>query len=776
MTDAERRERLAGRVLFGLFFISGVAALVYQTVWIRKFSWVLGGTVNSMSVVVSTFMAGLAIGAAVLGRVADRTKRPLLIYAIIELGIAGLAVILDRTDAVRARMAQAMIDSPELPGTIPARIALAVIWLGPPCFLMGGTLPVMVKHVVRRLASVGSQVGALYFLNTLGAAVGALSTGLFLVELLGLSGATMVAVAINVVVGLAALVIGRLPASSVEPSAPEPAAAAAPPPRPRSLAVPALAFFVSGFCALLLELSWTRLVLGFLDAGAMVISLNLFFVLVGFAVGGAAVSRFADVSPAPRVLAAGLLAGAALAAMVGMSSIEVLALGDTTGYWPPAEALFAMAGLIFPAATLMGAGFPVLVKTLVSSGERLGQQVGGFYALNTIGTVLGGLAAPFLLIPSIGVSHTLLLGAGLQLAVAVLFMVTEPGVGKRPKAVIWGMVAVTAALMVPNRDAYHEALRQNAAAEYPHWAMERAYVEGADSTVILYEADEIGRQTQRDDNRFRIQVNSSALVAFDTNETKLMAHLPLAAVPDPKRALVICFGMGNTFRSALAHGIEVDVVDINAAIPELARIHQADPSRTFDNPRGRIYINDGRNYLLLTDKKYDMITIDPAPPTYGLGLGNIQSKEFYQLVADRLTDQGVAEAWMVAHLKGDFELTLAAFRAVFPHVAIFKGVRYAAFHVLGSKSPIRISKARLDKLFSDPELKADLGETDISYFSPELFEQIYQTDERGVDSLIRGHQPLTDDRPNLEYRALRGLQIIRMGLNPRGKRPLPLGP
>ena len=137
-------------------------------------------------------------------------------------------------------------------------------------------------------------------------------------------------------------------------------------------------------------------------------------------------------------------------------------------------------------------------------------------------------------------------------------------------------------------------------------------------------------------------------------------------------------------------------------------------------------------------------------------------------MADRLTDQGVAEAWMVADLTGDFEATLAAFRSVFPYVAVFRGVKYVAFHVLGSKSPIRISKARLDKLFSDPLLLEDLGETDIKYFSPRLISELYVTDEKGVDDSLEGFEPLVDDRPILEYRWWRGLAQKRFMYKDRG--------
>jgi spermidine synthase len=761
-----------------MFFLSGAASLIYQTIWIRKFSLVLGGTVHSMSVVVSTFMAGLAIGAAVLGRVSDRVRSPLRLYALIELAIAAAAVILNFTDGVRARMVAALIDTPDLEGTLGVRVLIAVLWLGLPCFLIGGTLPVMVRFIVRRMAFLGRQVGALYFVNTLGAALGALATGVALVEVLGLTGGTLFAGAVNVVVALVALLV--VPSMALEDAA-DPAGAEAeaePPPVPwRALVPPAAAFFLSGFCALVLEMGWTRLILGFLRSGALVVSLNLSLVLLGFALGGIAVSRFADSSPTPTRLASLLFGVTGLLALVGLSSVELLGLLPVAGYYPSAGHLAAIFGIVFPASVAMGSTFPLLARLLVTSRGRIGTQLGGFYALNTVGTVLGGLAAPFVLIPAVGTSVTVILGALLQVAVSLLLWVTAAPGGHRMLRIGPPTLAVLALALLPSSwDVYRRTLRDTAADAYPLWSEERAYVEGADSTVVLHEAVGIGQLSQEPSTRFRIQVNAAQLVAFDSEETKLMAHLPLVAVPEPKRALVICFGMGNTFRSALAHGIEVDVVDINPAIPGLARIHQPDPARTFEDPRGRIHINDGRNFLQVTRQRYDMITVDPAPPIYSLGQGNIQSREFYQLISDRLTDAGVAEAWMVANSGGDFVRTLAAFRAVFPHVAVFRGMKYPAYHVLGSRSPIRFSEARIQRLVAEPRVLADLSERGASFFTPQLLRSLWVTDETGVDEVIRGVEPLTDDRPVLEYRTLRGLRTELYRFPESAVRPFPAAP
>ena len=772
MTPQENPARRGGAELaaiYTVFLVSGAASLIYQTIWIRQFSLLMGGTVNAMSVVVCTFMAGLAVGAALLGRLADRTAHPLRLYAALEAGIAGFALVLMATEDARTQLLSMLVHTADLPGTMPQRVLVAAVSLGVPCMLMGGTLPVMVRHIVRSMPQLGRQVGTLYFVNTLGAAFGALATGVVLVETLGLSGSTWLALAMNVTAAAAALWLGRRGhADTAEARSADPPTAAASPGMPW---VPAAAFFVSGFCALMLEITWTRVLLGFVFNGALIISINLFMVLVGFAIGGAAMARAADTTAAPRMLAGVLFLTVATFTLVGLGSVELLGLLPAAGYVPSWGHVMAIGGLQLPACIAMGAAFPVLVRVLVRDHRRLGAQLGAYYALNTVGTVVGGLAAPFVFIPLVGTTNTVMVVCGLQVLMGTMLCLgRQKATGNLPRIAV--ALGVTAAVLAPlHRDIYHRTLTAVAKANIPHWSLERAYVEGPDSTVMLFQSDDVGAQMMRDNNRFRIQVNASTLVAFDTNETKLMAHLPLMAVSHPHRALVICFGMGNTFRSALAHGIDVDVVDINAAVPDLARIHQEDPDATFNNPRGVIHINDGRNYLQLTTNRYDMITIDPAPPLWGLGLGNIQSLEFYQLMAARLSDQGVAEAWMLSDTRQDFLASLAAFRQAFPYVQVFRGAKYVAFHVLGSKQPIRFTKARLAHLHSDPELLADLGETDITFFSPDLLNRLYVTNQDGVDQVIAGVAPLTDDRPVLEYRTLRGIDKDPFVFPPEAFRP-----
>ena len=766
-------------LVYAMFFVSGAASLIYQTVWIRRFSLVLGGTVFSMSVVISTFMAGLALGAAVLGRRADRTKAPLVLYAAIEVSIATLGLLLNFTDAARARMVSSLIDSPNLEGTLLVRTAVSVLWLGLPCFLIGGTLPVMVRFIVRSLAVLGRQVGALYCVNTLGAAVGALATGLFLIEVAGLTGATIVAALINLLVAITALAVNRRTNADeaaadreadpkVTPIVDDPTPSAS-----RLQVLAATAFFVSGFCALLLEMGWTRLILGFLMSGAIVVSMNLCVVLVGFALGGAIMARYADRSLAPFKLASALFALTALVTLVGIGGIQILGRLPPPRFVPTIGHVLAVTGMMLPSCIAMGATFPVLVRILVTSQKRLATQLGGYYALNTLGAVLGGLVAPFVLVPLVGTSITIVIGALLQLGVAMLLYLGSPRSDHALLRFGSPVMVVLSILVIPARwDIYHRTMRETAVRSFPDWSAERAFVEGPDSTVVLYEKTRSDKPTvPNDDQHFRVQVNAST-VASDTGETKLMAHLPLLAVPDPKRALVICFGVGNTFRSALAHDIAVDVVDINPAIPPLARIHQSDPSRTFEDRNGHIYINDGRNFLQVTKEKYDMITVDPAPPLWAVGFGNIQSREFYQLISDRLTDAGVAEAWMLSSLEGDFQATLAAWRAAFPHVAVFSGMRHVAFHVLGSRSPIRFSEARMRQLHENPRLRADI-EQDALLLTPDLFRRMWVTDEVGVDVVVKATVPLTDDDPFIEYRLLRGVKTSDYKFPWSAARPFP---
>ena len=186
------------------------------------------------------------------------------------------------------------------------------------------------------------------------------------------------------------------------------------------------------------------------------------------------------------------------------------------------------------------------------------------------------------------------------------------------------------------------------------------------------------------------------------------------------------------------------------------RFHQEDPAATFDNPHGKIIINDGRNHLLMTQHRYDMITVDPAPPIWGVGMVNLHTQEFFELARDRLTDGGVMLMWALSNERDDFLRILAAYRRAFPYVTVFKGAYYTAFHLLGSTRPIHIDRRRAEAIFALPAVRADVNEIVTGQLTVQKILDLEVAGNVEVDEAIKGIDPLTDDHPTLEYRFLRG--------------------
>ncbi len=751
--------RLRSITIYTAFLLSGAAALVYQSLWIRLFGLFFGTSVHAMSVVVSTFMAGLAVGSAVFGRLADKTARPLRLYAMVEAAVSVLALAVVIGVPHLGPLVRGLGGGQESgDAALVMRFALAAAVLLVPCALIGGTLPIMVRFIVRDIPSLGERVGLLYYVNTLGAALGVFAQGLVLVEWLGVRNTAFVAAGLNLMIAAAAWFLDRATepspvAAAAAPSEPEPARSP-----PSTIAVAAAAFFVSGLIGIGLEVAWYRALLGFLQNGAVVVTTVLGLILIGLALGGLLVSQIINRLQRPNSVTALVFLLLAGATVYGLGNIELTWVMGSQHDSALSLHIIPILAVLFPSAILMGVLFPLLTRILVTDPKRIGTQLGSFYALNTIGCVVGGVATPFVLLPNVGTSMTVLVYSGLAAfaGLALLALDVKQRGFSAPIHVASLIAAVVMGLLSwQNRDIYREAYLAVAIAAYPGFSKQVVFKEGADSTVALYATNQ-PNQGNAAIARYRIQVNASPMVAFDTNETKIMAHLPLMAVANPKRALVICFGMGNTFRAALAHGIDVDVVDINGSIPPLARIHQPSPGPTFDNPHGKIVINDGRNHLLMTQQKYDMITVDPAPPIWGIGMVNLHTQEFFELARDRLTDDGVMLMWALSNERDDFLGMLAAFRKAFPYVVVYRGAYYEAYHLLGSKKPIHIDPSRVEAVFSMPSVRADVNEIVTGQLTPAQILGLLVAREEDVDAAIKGVEPLNDNHPTLEYRFIRG--------------------
>ncbi len=623
------RESQAGRggaalrvAIFLLFFSSGAAGLIYEVAWSRLLTYTFGATLLAVSTVLASFMGGLALGSFLLGRVADRVKRPLRLYAFLELGIAigALAVpwLLRGLEPLN-RLALGDFTSPFALRTLYMfAVNFGVLLI--PTTLMGATLPVLSRFMVHRRDSLGLNVGGLYAANTFGAVAGAFCCGFFLILALGVWGAQFFAAGLNFLVFVVALILSRRleRTEAVVEAAEESPGQDVPAPARRLYKVALWTYGVSGFAALSYQVVWTRGLIfctETLKGATYSFSAMLTVFLAGLAIGSAITTGWVDRHKSPGRLYALLLMTLGLSS--GLSGILMFNIAPA---WFPYEQflsegstyvpfhlsildMFTKAVLVMGLPTLlMGMAFPVAARLCVPDLKRVGGSVGRLYAFNTVGAIVGSFASGFVLIPLLGLSHTILLLSAISMLLAVIVFFADPDCPKATR-VVFTLVAVAAvalfAIRLPARD---ETFRNTVTSERKILA----FKEGPLATVSVTE-NWLGHREILVDNTG--VAGTSRIMLTDQ---KSLAHLPSLLIDDPKSALTVGFGSGGASYSYTLH-------------PELEKIHCVEIARTIlrrdiqdlllesnhgilnmmdagEVPQYDIILADARSYLRLTEQ------------------------------------------------------------------------------------------------------------------------------------------------------------------------------
>jgi spermidine synthase len=469
---ANLRREQATALLLPLFFVSGGTALIYQTLWNRDLHLVFGTSTFAIATVLAAFMAGLALGGAVMARYADRMSRPLLAYGVLEIGIGLYALafpwLVSLASIAYLAVARQLALPPLVFGLV--QFALVGVTLLLPTAAMGATLPLLARFATSKLGAAGDRIGTLYAVNTAGAVFGTWLAGFILLPQLGLWSTTVLAALANLLLGGAAIglsVWARSGSEAVEEDAPVVEDDLEKPFTPHLVPV-ALALGVAGFSSLVYEVAWTRVLALMIGASVYAFSVMLLAFLVGIAVGGKLGGPLAD-----RVLArrgqAGvlqLLAGIELG-VAGLSYglmyvfpelpfwyvwvFDALGAGDSpTMMWVTS---LVVSGLVMtPPAVLMGIAFPVAVRAVVGDRDALGGPVGNVYAANTVGGMCGAFLAGFVLLPFVGVQSTIFIAAiGNLVAAAIVLFAARMAPVSRMQRWAWLPLAALLAMLTLTR-------------------------------------------------------------------------------------------------------------------------------------------------------------------------------------------------------------------------------------------------------------------------------------------------------------------------------------
>jgi predicted membrane-bound spermidine synthase len=742
------------RPLLLLFLGSGASGLVYQVVWMRALTLTLSVTVFAVTTVLCAFMGGLALGAFLGGRLADRLERPLLVFGAVELGIGlcGLAVphALFALAPAYGWLA-ASLSGAEV-ALVGARFLLAAAVLLLPCTLMGMTLPLLSRAAVERMEQVGRGAGGLYAVNTLGAVVGCVAAGFVLIPELGLVGTSRLAAAGNLGVGLSAALLGRrAPRRAALASRVAPAAAG---PIPPQAALAALGFGISGFTALGYEVLWTRALEQFTHNSTYAYTIMLATFLLGIGGGSAVTAWFAHRVRRPLALfgALELAIGVSVlgSLLVYMSLLDWIpgaaaALGGLASWGRVLALIVAVAGATLLVTTsLFGATFPFVARAMVESERVVGRRVAFAYTVNTVGAILGALAVGFWLLPVLGLRGSFLALLGLNLVTGVVLLRADaPRRTARVAAAVAGLAFAASLLLLPTR--LFEAIF---AARYGRLLL---YREQITDTVMVTEGPDGERFIRYGDGR-----GTAGTASF--REDRSYAHLAMLAHPDPRRVLSICFGVGNSLSSVAQYPIErVDAVELSPGVVHAAPFFRRTNRDVLSDPRVRLQIQDGRNYLLGTRERYDVIRLDP-PELHTAGIVNLYTEEFFELAREHLAPGGVFSIWVnIAYTpEPDLRMIVRTAAEIFPHLTIWHSPYLYSWVLNGSVEPRPPDLALLARRFAEAPIRSDLASIGID--DPLELLSYYVMGPAEARAFAGDASVITDDRTRLDYSLPRSVE------------------
>jgi len=766
-----------------LFLLSGATALAYQVTWVRDLTLIFGASYQATSIVLASFMAGLCIGGFWFGHTSERISRPLRTYAFLEIGIAIYALVLPSllgwVDGSYVAIARAT--DGVTPTLSALRLVMASFVLLPPSILMGATLPVLVSALVRRHSDFGSQLSWLYGVNTLGAVIGAVATGFVLIPAVGLWRTQITAMVINVTVGTLALAADRrmdaglAGKSSGEVAKPAISPPATPPLKPAELAAAQVAYrgaAVCGMCALALEVMWTRAVSPSVGTTTYSFTVMLASFLTGIWLGSWLHASW----PARRMSAARQLGFVMVA--IGLTSLaasfwiprlpELVVQFNVAlyGVVPRIHNLTTLAGgfvVMLVPCIFMGISFPLTGEARLELGRAFGRSAGDTIGWNTLGSIAGSLLAGFVLIPNLGLQRGMILAAGIYVAYGCLILsiplIITPG--RRRWAIEGAVIAAIVAMFLvgsqlPTWDVRSVGGFQNN--QLDHYVDYKGNIrvrDRLDQAVVLYYEEGRGSTVSVIDGQgvFTLLVNGKAVASdaiADLRNQLMLGHAPLLSHPDPKKALVVGLGTGFTLASLTAHRSldEITLVEIEPAViaaqPFFAPVN-FDP---FSDPRLRVEIQDGRNYLKTTNERFDVVTADPIHP-WNQGSGYLYTTEYYETAKDRLTERGIMCQWLPIYGLSieNYKSIVATFAAAFPETTLWQFGKDSV--LVGSKVPFKFNLETLARRLAEPTIEEQLrliGLEDVYAFMAEL-----ALDDDDVRDFAGGAPINRDDNLYLEF-------------------------
>jgi len=764
-----------------LFFLSGATGLVYELLWVRVLYQTFGSTIQSVTTVVAAYMGGLGLGAWLLGRLADRRPKPAELYGWLEIaiGVFGILSPLILGLAHRVYLGLAGAASLGTGASLALRFGLAALVLLIPTTLMGGTLPVLTRAFMGEdRASLRPSLGRLYGLNTLGAVVGTALAGFFLIEFVGVRASLWLTAAVNLAIGGTALWLGRDQGVTDPGRQPEEHRASAPD-LVRNIALALLA--ITAFASLLDEIAWTRVLVMIVGGSTYAFTLVLLVFLLGIGLGSVLVARRSGPraeTAAAAALAQGLTGvGAALLFLFfGLLPAYIIAVFQIPALGAVPRLLLmgvAVGGVVLIPAVGMGMSFPLLAE-LTAHNRASGADVGGAYALNTLGSILGATLTGFVFVVAWGAQATLRVGLVLNgLAALALAWSAARGIAEgsledkrlRVRVLSAGVLATIALVVAAAAPGWSTRLIDLGPTIYARGHMSpaerRAFLEhrgvrqltfreGWNATVSVWDG-EAGRS-------LRVNGKVDASDRGDMGTQIMLGLAPVAARPNAASALAIGFGSGVTTRilAAVPGMTRVRVVEIEPAVLAMDSLFHQVNDGVLGRPNVAAIVDDARSALQLQRERFDVIVSEPSNPWLA-GVATLYTPEFFRIVRSRLSDDGVFCQWVQLY---QLPLPIVAgivrnVREVFPNVHVWFGESHDLL-VLASPKPLTYDDTWIARLLGPSGALSEVGREWLSVDQVhDYFGRLLLADS-GVSLLVaRAQFTHTDDRPQLEFVAAR---------------------
>jgi len=759
-------------VLIGLCFVmSGATGLIYEVLWARMLGLVFGATTLAVSTVLAAFMGGLALGSALAGRFAQRIRKPLSVYGLMEILIAVYALLVPLLfrciDHVYALIWQQL-----QPGYFSFslwRFALSCVVLLVPTTLMGATLPVLAAALVRSSARDSNSVTRLYACNLAGAILGTLAAGFVLLPWLGVRSTIFVAAALNIIIGAIAIFLQRRAQSHVEPARVE-----------ESVVVDEgrgfwfFAALVSGFVTIGTQVSWTRVLTMIIGSSTYAFSIVVALFLIGLAIGAWVVAR-KDRSSKLRSTIMVVEVLTALSLLLSLFVLnEIPALLINLGLrlhvasWEGLLALQILSAtlLILVPAVLMGMVMPLVLVWAGSEGKRAVARVGRSYAINTVGAIAGAFITGFIFIPKASTRFTLLFAATCCLITAGVAYRPVSSSGdpalKRSLAIGLAFVFVIVLFIAAPRmnladlsiGAYdslvrviaqtREGVKEGDTTAGPNVHELLMYKEGPTATVSV----------RRDQDTVSMAINGRTNASdsiYDMPTQVMLGQLPLLIAPRIDNGLIIGYATGVTVGAMLQSPIQsVTCVELEPGTVLGSEFFNHINNRPLDDPRTKLIIDDARTFLRVTPNRYDIIVSEPSHP-WVPGVANLFTQEFFELGRERLKDDGIWVQWVQIYQLSTESLrsVLATYQKVFPHVLVFRvgGLNKGKdLLLIGSNRPLNLD--RLSERFADQRIGTELARVDLK--SEADVRGWYVCDESKLGPAVAGAKINTDDNMHIE--------------------------